>query len=226
MLNKPKSYRDLVYCDQATFNVVDDFVTGRHPFPETGKTGLILYGPYGTGKTTLANLLPNDLELARGNSEGVVPHRFAIQSGENGPAVIQSIDTMTSVMPFGTQHYVILDEVDNLGPSTMTSLKGVMNVPGTVFLLTTNNLDKIDQGVISRSHLIRMTPPPPAQWLPICQQALKDAGVVQTVPQAALTKAIAQCNGDVRELATQLRKIAIGLLAAAPATSSVASTTP
>lgn len=226
MFKKPQSYRDLVYPDRATFDLVDSLVTGHHPFPDTGKCGLVIYGPYGTGKTTLANLLPNEFELQRGNPEGVTPLRLSIQTSGNGPAVIKNIEKATSLVPWGTQHYVILDEVDNLGASSMSSLKGVMNVPGTVFFMTTNYLEDIDPGVLSRSYLIPMTPPPPAQWLPVCLTALSNAGVTQNVSQAALTNVVASCNGDVRELAAQLRIIANRLKAAAPISQPPPITTP
>jgi len=34
------------------------------PFPDNGVCGIILYGLYGTGKTTLANLLPSLIDTA------------------------------------------------------------------------------------------------------------------------------------------------------------------
>jgi replication-associated recombination protein RarA len=35
------------------------------PFPANGVCGIILYGLYGTGKTTLANLLPGLIDFAK-----------------------------------------------------------------------------------------------------------------------------------------------------------------
>ena len=41
---------------------VELILSRKLPFPFGGKTGILLWGGYGTGKTTLANLLPDLIE--------------------------------------------------------------------------------------------------------------------------------------------------------------------
>ena len=48
------------------------------PFPANGVCGIVLYGLYGTGKTTIANLLPGliDTSKADPNAANLPPSRF------------------------------------------------------------------------------------------------------------------------------------------------------
>ena len=47
----PQTYKDFVFADPATERLLDYLVINAEAFPANGKTGLLLYGPYGTGKT-------------------------------------------------------------------------------------------------------------------------------------------------------------------------------
>ena len=129
------------------------------PFPSTGVNGLVLFGLHGTGKTTLARLLPGLLETAKVDpaSAHMAPgalvdtqspndHYNPCQQGQNGLTLIQVIESTTSFVAWNASglHYVILDEVDLLTAAAMTSFKSVMNRKNVVFIMTTNHLEKID----------------------------------------------------------------------------------
>ena len=62
----PTSYKDIVYPSDKVEQLVDDIATNQIRFPANDKTGLLIHGEYGTGKTTLAKLLPNSMILPRG----------------------------------------------------------------------------------------------------------------------------------------------------------------
>jgi len=53
-------------------------------------------------------------------------------------------------------HYSILDEVDNLTDAAQASLKAIMDCRHGVFILTTNDINKVDKGVVNRCHVIHM----------------------------------------------------------------------
>lgn len=117
--------------------LIADIGSGRVPFPNSGVNGLLLYGAYGTGKSTLANLLPKAIEALHSNDAPWV--QFDIKQGDNGAATLSRIVGMAGHVPLsGSKHYFVLDEVDLLKGATMASLKSAMNLPDTVFVMTTN----------------------------------------------------------------------------------------
>jgi replication-associated recombination protein RarA len=211
-INAPTTYTDLVYASPQIEKLVEAIVKGTLPFPANGKNGLILYGPNGTGKTTLAKLLPQDMHVHRPNNPTFFVSQHTVMSGSNGPALIQTLHNQASNFYAGYDHNcIILDEVDHLGHAAMLSLKAVMNVPMTLFIMTTNNLPAIERGVVSRSILIQMTPPPPVEFLPLARRVLISMGITKKVADAVLLPIITKCNGDVREVISQMTQAALNI---------------
>ena len=80
---EPKSVADTVFADDNKRVFLEDLISGAHPFPLSGKNGILLYGVPGTGKSALARLLPDAMEAVRGG--GSASHRYVrIQPGNNG----------------------------------------------------------------------------------------------------------------------------------------------
>ena len=94
-------------------------------------------------------------------------------------------------------HYEILDEVDNLSREVQASLKGLMDpIYGTIFILTTNHPNKIDPGIVNRSHMISMNYPSPQQYQQIAVQWLIQEGFTgNEVTPAQWATIIAGCKG-------------------------------
>jgi DNA polymerase III delta prime subunit len=174
----------------------------------------LLYGLYGTGKTTMAKLLPGVLETARttnclqsmlagqvSDQVGPLYDYHACASGQNGTSVIQGIQNKTSFIPFNTSglHYVILDEIDNLTDLAQASFKAIMNRSNVVFIMTTNHLDKVDLGIQNRSILIDMNLPPPQQWRPLLRRVFTDAGLAPP-PDQVLDQTVIAGRGSARSI--------------------------
>ena len=184
------------------------------PFPSTGVNGLVLFGLHGTGKTTLARLLPGLLETAKVDpasahmASGALvdtpspsDHYKPCQQGQNGLTLIQGIESTTSFMTWTASglHYVILDEVDLLTAAAMTSFKSVMNRKNVVFIMTTNHLHKIDPGIQNRSVLIDMNQPPVANWRPLLRRIYTQANL--TPPSDAVLDQVVQAGrGSARSI--------------------------
>lgn len=208
----PKTIDDIVFKSESEEQQIMDIVNGKVPFPTT-KCGILIYGTWGTGKSQLAKLLPDAIEL---NKTGCSSNYFynAIGSGNDGVKVITKIEQLASYYPvLASQHYIILDEVDRLKPEVMQSLKQVMNMPNCVFILTTNNLSAIDKGVLSRSVRIDFNAAPEIAWLPKVKKILDDYGVSRTDEE--LLKAIGLCRGDAREIIYTTQRIVVNDLAQA-----------
>jgi DNA polymerase III delta prime subunit len=193
-------------------------VDGTSPVPGS-KSGILLYGIYGTGKTTMAELLPGWIETARttdvlsnmplGQLVDAAEPNYTLYScaqGQNGSVLMGNIQTHTSLVSWNTSnlHYVILDEVDLLTAAASASLKSIMNRKDVIFILTTNHLNKIDRGVQDRSILIDLNAPPVNAWVSKIQAIYQASGVIAPSDQA-IAGIVQAGNGSARNILTDIQ---------------------
>ena len=53
---QPTATDDMVFSDTDTKRLLKDIISGNLSFPSNGKSTLLLFGSYGSGKTTYANI--------------------------------------------------------------------------------------------------------------------------------------------------------------------------
>ena len=114
---------------------------------------LLLYGKAGTGKTTLAKLIVNNIDC---------DYLYINASDENSvDAVRFKIRSFASTIGFKETKVIILDESDYLTPNAQAALRNVMETfsKHCRFILTCNYVERIIDPIQSRCQSYKVVPP-------------------------------------------------------------------
>jgi DNA polymerase III delta prime subunit len=204
----PKTLDECVISDVRSKDILASILNGSMPFPAFGKCGILLHGNYGTGKTTTARLLPELIEVSQGGFNAYYDF-YSCAQGMNGVSLISKISDRTSYVSLNDSslHYSVLDEVDNLTDAAQASLKAIMDCYHGIFVMTTNDISKMDKGIVNRSHVIHMLTAQSQSWLPLVKRVITSTGA-NCPPDSLLLPIIETCNGSGREILTAAIQVA------------------
>lgn len=206
---QPQTINEVVFGNDESRLLIEDIVSGVLPFPFEGKTGILLYGTFGTGKTTLARILPTAIEQGQtGQALSFDADFFGCQQGHSGTVIADTLRKQDKVLSFNAsgKHYYIFDEVDNLTKAAQAGLKTTLNSPRGTFILTTNNISQLDKGVKDRCVLVEMNAANDSEYLPLARRIAADENVVLSDSQ--LLAAIAGNNGSFRSVIFSVLRLA------------------
>ena len=138
---RPKTVDGYVFRDEAQRNQVNTWIKEK-TIPH-----LLFSGNAGIGKTTLAKLLFNELEIQDLDILEINASRT-----NSVDDVRDKIVNFVQMIPFGDFKVVLLDEADYLSPNAQAALRGVMEEYHTTsrFILTCNYPNKIIPAIHSR----------------------------------------------------------------------------
>lgn len=221
----PNCIDDFLFSNPADRKTLELILQRRLPFPFGGKSGILLHGTWGTGKSTLAQLLPGLLETAYSGTwnmaQGVgqmptpVPDHCQTElfrcgnAGLNISSITQTINNFSNRMPLwhNSKHdYFVFDEVDRLTTGAQQSLRSTMDMPRCMFFFTTNYLSKIDPGIVNRCHIVEMNQvTTPSAYVPLGHSILQSMGVTAGVVSNTTLQGIAiKARGSLRDFTNEV----------------------
>lgn len=220
----PNCLNDFLFSNPTDRDKLELILARKLPFPFGGKSGILLHGTWGTGKSTLAQLLPGLLESAHSGewdmTQGVgqmpTPEPdhcqtkvFRCGGGLSSTVITQTISNANLHFPLWhyTQHdYFILDELDKLTLSAQQSLLSKMDLKRCMYFFTTNYLAKIDNGIVNRCHLVEMNQVnTPSAYLTLAYNLLEKMGVgTGVVNDTTLIGLATKSRGSLRDFTTDI----------------------
>jgi replication-associated recombination protein RarA len=199
----PTQFGDLVFQSDIVRARLEKYVLGRK------KGNLLLYGEYGTGKSTTAKIIaetsPINAGAAFAQSADIVNcKRF--KTSTTNQMTFDLIETGWQLSD--KKHpYAVLDEFDILTKAQEDEARDVMDryQDKAGFILTTNHLHHIDGAILSRCDVVEMPSLDPQVLLAASQRILSSEGVV--IPDKIVLQLASSCNGDWRSLLRELEDV-------------------
>jgi DNA polymerase III delta prime subunit len=180
--------------EQAT-NIIGNFLKKKRIIP------FLFFGKSGTGKTTMAYVIANELNatILEVNS-----------SHEKNQDTLKKIENFNIVIP---PHYItgeksrfkvlLLEELDGAPNSFQESLRRIMEHSiSTIFIVTCNNLNKIDDAVKSRCFCLEFKPLSRDVIINQLSHIANQEGL--TVDPSVIEAIAKDSNGDLRKAINML----------------------
>jgi DNA polymerase III delta prime subunit len=140
---------------------------------------LLLYGKAGTGKTTLAKLLVNNIEC---------DYLYINASDENSVDTVRNkVRGFASTMGFKDYKIIILDECDYITPNAQAALRNLMETfsKHCRFILTCNFVERIIDPIQSRCQSFQVIPPSKKEVALHIHNILKEESIASKMDDVA-----------------------------------------
>jgi len=169
---RPQNIDEFVFATPKLETQIKRYTKGRSMLP------LVLHGEYGTGKSLLADLIPKALD-----GDDVKVNYINAEELNNAKDVREKFFRSAQFDKlFSTNgqknNYTIVEEV-NFDPKAKGALRVCLDgmAERELFIFTTNEVEKIDRGLLSRAEVVEVLPAPPDRFFPRAQHILRSEGV-------------------------------------------------
>lgn len=169
---RPTTLNDFVFPNEKVKREIYRYVDGKTSLP------LVLHGPYGTGKSTLAELIPIAID-----GPEVQVRRVKAEDLNNAASVRDELsrpEGYDRLFSYGNQRrgYTIIEEV-NFDPKAKGAVRVSMDDMSDreQYIFTTNEVEKIDKGILSRSMVLEVPAATPEVFFPKARQIMDAEGV-------------------------------------------------
>lgn len=172
---------------------------------------LLLFGPPGSGKSKVANLLPMmicpDLDPTRNlkhtNGQGLTAKG------------VGWLNDFSKNIAWNEKrmNVIVIDEVDDVHVSAMNGFKGFLDelnerVDPVLVIMTTNHVQKISQPVLSRCEAIYVAPPAPTDLLPFAMEIMEKEGFpIEATKLLPILQFKAEDGLEYREMYKRLERL-------------------
>lgn len=189
----PKNLNDLVFADKATRQRIDDYANG------TCDGHILLHGPFGTGKSTVARMIAEQRLQAFPSARPEMLHASHITKAKMATIRNRLGNGWNTMIGVG-RAMTLIDEIDQVGKSEQHSLRDVMDTCANdqSYIFTTNELHNVDRGLADRCDVIGIPSIKSTQWQLRADEILKAEGV--TLAPADLRKLLTHSGSSIRGL--------------------------
>ena len=167
----PKTLTEFVFPNNKVKKTMMSYATGNRKQP------LLLHGKSGTGKSKLAQLLPNAIE--KGSADIHIIKAVDINTKEGLNKLIAIKENSASGLFNNVMNYCVIEEYEQK-LTTISSLKVLLDsrIYNDLTIFTSNHFRKIDDAVKSRCKCLYVPPALPECFLPFASKIIKAEGVV------------------------------------------------
>lgn len=163
---------------------------------------LLFSGPAGTGKTTLAKLIAQNIEC---------DVLYINASDENSVDTVRNkIKNFSQAIGFKGLKIVILDECDYISPNAQAALRNLMETfsKHTRFILTCNFIERMIDPIVSRTQQYQVVPPSKAEVAKYVtdvlskeevEYALSDIKIMVDAYYPDIRKIVNECQFNTRD---------------------------